>query len=184
MGNVVDVTDSKVGELELDAFFKSGYRYEDAERLAWFWGQTIVEAKSRIGRKVKWRNEKVLDSMLYNARGQWNWIRESPYIYQDAEALATFWGVSTEEAKVIGGHKIQGYLVLNQALAEAATDTRMLTYTVQRGDSLSGIAANFSTSEFEVTVEMLLNLNPDTIDDPNLIFPGQVLQIPWGWEGH
>lgn len=46
------------------------------------------------------------------------------------------------------------------------------TYTVQDGDSLSSIAA-----QFNVTVEELVAANP-SVTDPNLIFPGQDLFIP------
>ncbi|MGZ0085334.1 LysM peptidoglycan-binding domain-containing protein [Caldibacillus thermoamylovorans] len=45
------------------------------------------------------------------------------------------------------------------------------TYTVQSGDTLSGIAQKFGT-----TVEALLQLNPN-IADPNLIRAGQALQV-------
>ena len=45
------------------------------------------------------------------------------------------------------------------------------TYTVVAGDTLSSIAAKFST-----TVEVLCQLN--NISDPNLIYVGQVLILP------
>jgi LysM repeat protein len=45
------------------------------------------------------------------------------------------------------------------------------TYTVQRGDSLRSIARKFNT-----TVSAILALN--SIPNPNVIFPGQVLKIP------
>jgi LysM repeat protein len=50
---------------------------------------------------------------------------------------------------------------------QAATNT----YTVQPGDTLSGIAARFETKVFEMVKE-------NKIKDPNLIYPGQVLSIP------
>ncbi len=45
------------------------------------------------------------------------------------------------------------------------------TYTVQQGDTLGSIAQQFGT-----TVEALQTANG--IEDPNEIFPGQVLVIP------
>lgn len=47
------------------------------------------------------------------------------------------------------------------------------TYTVQSGDTLSGIAAKYGTSW-----QTLQQLNG--IADPNLIYPGQVLKLPGG----
>lgn len=46
-------------------------------------------------------------------------------------------------------------------------------YVVQRGETLSGIAARFGT-----TVEVLLNLNPGLEGNPNLIRVGQQLVVP------
>lgn len=46
-----------------------------------------------------------------------------------------------------------------------------ITYTVKAGDTLSKIARNFNT-----TVANILKFNK--IQNPNLIFPGQVIVIP------
>lgn len=46
------------------------------------------------------------------------------------------------------------------------------TYVVQRGDTLSGIARRFG-----VSLSALIRANPQ-IDDPDRIFPGQVINIP------
>lgn len=45
------------------------------------------------------------------------------------------------------------------------------TYTVQSGDTLSGIAAKYGT-----TYQKLASYNG--IANPNLIYPGQVIKIP------
>lgn len=50
------------------------------------------------------------------------------------------------------------------------------TYTVQYGDTLSGIAKNYGT-----TVEELVSINQ--IANPDLIYVGQILQIPKGQNG-
>lgn len=47
------------------------------------------------------------------------------------------------------------------------------TYTVKKGDTLSGIASQFGT-----TSRVLANLN--NIQNPNLIYPGQVIVLPGG----
>lgn len=49
----------------------------------------------------------------------------------------------------------------------------VVTYTVQRGDTLSGIAKRFNT-----TVAEILKLNPR--DEPNKIYVGEVLTLPAG----
>lgn len=47
------------------------------------------------------------------------------------------------------------------------------TYTVQAGDTLSAIAAAHG-----VSWETLADANASTVSNPNLIYPGQVLEIP------
>lgn len=47
------------------------------------------------------------------------------------------------------------------------------TYTVKAGDTLGTIANQYGTSW-----EKLAAANADTVSNPNLIFPGQVLEIP------
>ncbi len=167
-------------QIELAAFGMSTYTYDDAVRLAWFWQQDIVETKQRIGRKVKWQNQKILDQMLYQAQGEYNWILKSPYTMADAEALADLWGCTVEQAKVAGGHKIGGWLVVNQAIAAATPEVKIATYTIMSGDTLSGVAAMFSTPDNIITTDAIMSLNSDIISDPNLIFPGQTIRIPVG----
>jgi LysM repeat protein len=60
------------------------------------------------------------------------------------------------------------------AVTSAATQTDPFTYIVQPGDYLSAIANTYGTS-----VAAILALNPQ-ITDPNLIYPGEALQIPVG----
>jgi LysM repeat protein len=52
------------------------------------------------------------------------------------------------------------------------------TYEVQPGDTLSGIADQFYGSYGDW--QWLYNQNTATISDPNLIYPGQVLNVPSG----
>ncbi len=54
----------------------------------------------------------------------------------------------------------------------AGASAQGFTYTVQPGDTLSGIAARFG-----VSLQAVINANPQ-ITNPNLIFPGQVVNIP------
>ena len=52
--------------------------------------------------------------------------------------------------------------------------TRTAKYTVQAGDSLNDIAASFSHN---LTLEELEKANPQ-IPDPNIIHPGDIINIP------
>jgi nucleoid-associated protein YgaU len=51
-----------------------------------------------------------------------------------------------------------------------------VTYTVQPGDTLSGIAKKFMGNPSEYMD--IYNANRDQLTDPNMIRPGQVLKIP------
>jgi len=51
-------------------------------------------------------------------------------------------------------------------------------YTVEPGDTLRSIAQRFYGDENQW--ERIFNANRDQIDDPDTLFPGQVLRIPLG----
>ncbi|MGH2536644.1 MAG: LysM peptidoglycan-binding domain-containing protein [Candidatus Promineifilaceae bacterium] len=67
-------------------------------------------------------------------------------------------------------------LIIPGTAGEPPPPTGGTTYTVQPGDTLSRIAARFGT-----TVQAIAVLN--NLSNPNLIYPGQVLQIPAGGGG-
>ena len=98
---VVEVCEAKPDQKELDAFFNSRYTYWDAKVLAGFWHQTLTDTKMRMGRKIAWGPEAqtFLETELANARhealktvDQLRFYSDSGYTYDDAEALAKFWG--------------------------------------------------------------------------------------------
>ncbi|MEC4885384.1 MAG: hypothetical protein SAL70_29320 [Scytonema sp. PMC 1070.18] len=101
--NLISQAAKNVKNKELQAFFNSRYDYWDARVLADFWGQSLDEAKARIGRKVLWgpTNVAILDQFLVDARvkalqsanrSTYKFFVESGYTYDDAKALAKFWG--------------------------------------------------------------------------------------------
>lgn len=92
---------------ELQAFFNSKYDYWDARVLADYWGQSVSDAKARMGRKILWgpENVAILNQFLVDARvnalqsvkpaknpSSYKFFRESNYSYDDARKLAIFWG--------------------------------------------------------------------------------------------
>ena len=97
-------------EREVNAFSRSDYDYWDARVLADYWGESVYEAKARIGRKILWgpENVAILEQFLVDARtlalqesrsasspSAYKFYRESKYNYQDATDLARFWGDRT-----------------------------------------------------------------------------------------
>lgn len=105
--------DQSVSETEVNAFATSEYTYWDAVQLADYWGQSLIDAKARIGRKVLWgpADVAILEQFLLDARlaslrtlDETESLRlyiESNYTYDDAVALAEFWGESDPfEAKL------------------------------------------------------------------------------------
>jgi nucleoid-associated protein YgaU len=66
-----------------------------------------------------------------------------------------------------------GDLVLNANVSGATAGGEANTYTVEHGDSLSKIGEKYG-----VTWQQIFEANKDTISDPDLIHPGQVINIP------
>jgi hypothetical protein len=115
---------------EFRAFFQSKYSYSNARILADFWGQSLGEAKARIGRKILWgqRDIAILEQFLVDAKTKalqslnsetprLTLFSEVGYTYKDAESLSKFWGGSVYESKV----RIEKNLVLgNEAVVKRA----------------------------------------------------------------
>ena len=121
----IQASAKQVREREWDAFFNSRkYDYWDARVLANYWGQSIGEAKARIGRKILWGKSDVaiLEQFLVDARIQalqktqgsspsLELYGESKYKYDDAAKLAKLWGDSSPyEAKI----RIEKNLIFGQ----------------------------------------------------------------------
>ena len=89
--------------------------------------------------------------------------------------VAQYYGVSLKELVKANGIKDVNKIKLGQSLLipEGAEKTSVSAskYTVQNGDTLSGIAMKFASS-----VSLLMHAN--NLDSPQLIRVGQVLKIP------
>jgi len=64
-----------------------------------------------------------------------------------------------------------GQTLIIETYTSSSNSGNYITYTVRRGDTLWGIARRYNT-----TVQKIVSLNQ--IQNPNLIYPGQVLRIP------
>jgi hypothetical protein len=138
-----------------NVFYNSDYTYDDAVELADFWGIDISDTKARIGSKIISGGSAIaiLEEDLAQARSQQpdqlpesdpatagediadnseesiakrNAFYDSDYTYEDASALADYWGVSVSESKTRMGGKILagegGIIDLQNVLEDAQED--------------------------------------------------------------
>jgi hypothetical protein len=90
---------------ELSRFFDSAYTYCDARLLSTHWGDSLIDAKARIGRKLNWGDTDVIESMLSDARAEAHRTStpcrfdETGLSFTDAQALADYWRTNTGDAK-------------------------------------------------------------------------------------
>ena len=110
-------------QADLQRFGVSAYEYCDAVLLGDIWGDSIDEAKIRIGLKLRLNNEAALIGDLDTARrrGSRCTFEESGFDYADADALARLWGTSVAEAKSLLAEKVSlgNRELANQAVREA-----------------------------------------------------------------
>ena len=96
------------------------------------------------------------------------------YVVQAGDTLsgiAARFGTTVANLVSINNISNPNLIYVGQVLIISGSISNYTSYTVQAGDTLSGIAARFGT-----TVAELVSLN--NISDPNLIYVGQVLKIP------
>ena len=95
------------------------------------------------------------------------------YVVQAGDTLsgiAARFGTTVAELVSLNNISDPNLIYVGQVLKIPSSGNSSRTYTVQAGDTLSGIAAKFGT-----TVANLVTLN--NISDPNLIYVGQVLYV-------
>lgn len=83
-----------------DVYEDSKYGFCDAKKIAHVWGQSVAEGKTTLGEKVRAGREHLADADIASTIGvvQCDWS-ETELSYDDAEALADYWGRSVTEAK-------------------------------------------------------------------------------------
>ena len=85
-------------------------------------------------------------------------------------------GVSTTETTKPDFSNVQSGVSSTEEITEGGGGgTGEQTYTVQSGDNLSRIAGKFYGKQ---DWKRIYDANRDQLDDPDKIFPGQVLKIP------
>lgn len=84
--------------------------------------------------------------------------------------IATKYGTTYQHLAAINGIANPNLIYAGQVLKIDGSAAPAKTYTVQGGDTLSGIAAKYNT-----TYQKLAQING--ISNPNVIYPGQVLKI-------
>lgn len=106
---------------------------------------------------------------------------EEPKVKYD-DGVATVWGKApsqkVRENTILAIGNCEGVEAVDDRMEVEAPEPESVFYTVQKGDTLGAIArdqlgaANRYMEIFEANRPML--------EDPNLIYPGQVLRIPQG----
>lgn len=100
------------------------------------------------------------------------------YVMEDYMVLANY-VQSFENGKVTGYAEPQGRItVLTETVVEPEPEPEVVTYTVVKGDCLWTIAARLLGSGYKWS--SIYEANKDVISNPNLIYVGQVLEIPFG----
>lgn len=84
------------------------------------------------------------------------------------DVIAGKYGNGDERKKALGNQYEEVQLAVNQKLG--ITDSKAITYTVQKGDTLSGIANKYNTTYQRIAQD-------NNIANPDLIYPGQKLVI-------
>ena len=111
----------------LDAYSKSDYTYDDAQKLATLWNIPVMEAKQVLGHKILNNIQDLLPEGLQSPSGgelkpkagpstsdlRFQAYVHSRYDYEDAELLASLWNMSIVEAKNEIGYKVKHGLEQN-----------------------------------------------------------------------
>jgi hypothetical protein len=101
-----------LADADWDRYADSGYAYCDATILASMWGMSVEEAKSTIGSKLGWDDfeagKAAVRDALKQARKQGKRcsFHDTTFSYDDAAALAKYWGTSVAEAKASLAEKV------------------------------------------------------------------------------
>lgn len=103
-------------------------------------------------------------------------VRTETYTVKEGDNLSSIaarFGTTWQELARINNINDPSLIYPGQVLKISESGNNSIKYTVKEGDNLSSIAARFGT-----TWQELAKIN--NINDPSLIYPGQVLKLPDG----
>jgi nucleoid-associated protein YgaU len=126
-------------------------------------------------------NERALEQAIADyIKGQQLPAETISVAFDAASATVTVTGSvpdqATREKIMLSCGNVQGVAHVTERIAVAAPATAARMYTVQRGDSLSQIAAQcYGDARL---YRRVLDANRPMLTDPERIYPGQVLRIP------
>ncbi len=97
----------------------------------------------------------------------------------DGDQLTLYGTAETQEAKekvVLAVGNVEGIATVDDRMSVDAPEPAAQFYTVVKGDSLSKIAQHYYGDPMKYP--MIFEANRPMLEDPDLIYPGQVLRIP------
>jgi LysM repeat protein len=100
----------------------------------------------------------------------------TPHAQHAATAAAKPRAVAAAAATVLAAHRSTTAAVALDTVTAQKAVAKNTYYTVQQGDTLSGIADHFYDNASDW--QWLYHENDTTVSDPNLIYPGQKLFVP------
>jgi hypothetical protein len=81
---------ARASQEEVDAFFREGFNYCQAEKLGMYWQMSTWDAKANGGAKILRGEKKFLRQAIRKAARQFN-CTTTGFNYRDSETLAEFW---------------------------------------------------------------------------------------------
>ena len=106
---------------------------------------------------------------------------EAPKVQYD-DGVATIWGTApnqkVKETTILAIGNVAGVASVDDRIEVVEPAPEAVFYTVQKGDTLGKIARDHLGSAGRYPE--IFEANQPLLEDPNLIYPGQVLRIPQG----
>ena len=166
---------------------RAGWQYSDTGSVAGISGNVDMDVFTEEMLLVE--SSKIVGNNNSSSNNNNNSNSSSSYIYYTVQSgdtlsgIAAKYGTTVNTLVSLNGISNPNLIYVGEVLKIPATGSDVnvstastMNYTVQSGDTLSGIAAKYGT-----TVNTLVSLNG--ISNPNLIYVGEILKIPVSGSG-